>query len=114
MERYRSLLEEVIQGRLSLPNEDLDTGRATRLAEYALADKSYARLLDELSDRGFRSVPPMLRDDILAFYSAPGPGVASPNDSPRWRKTERELKELRATEGAKRATRATPELGPSH
>jgi len=56
----------------------------------------------------------MLRDDILAFYSAPGPGVASPNDSPRWRKTERELKELRATEGAKRATRATPELGPSH
>ena len=114
LERYRSLLEEVIQGRLSLPNEDLDTGRATRLAEYALADKSYARLLDELSDRGFGSVPPALREDILVFYSAPGPPVATPNDSPRWRKTERELKELRATEGAKRATRATPELGPSH
>ncbi len=88
LERYRSLLEE-----------------------YALGDKTYARLLDELSDLGFRSVTPALRENILAFYSASGPGIASPNDSPRWRKTERELKQLRATEGAKPDARSAAGIG---
>jgi len=111
LERYRSLLEEAEHGRLSLPNQDLDTGRATHLEEYALGDKTYARLLDELSDLGFRSVTPALRENILAFYSASGPGIASPNDSPRGRKTERELKQLRATEGAKPDARSAAGIG---
>jgi zinc dependent phospholipase C len=112
LERYRSLVEEAIRGRLSLPNEDLDTGRATRLEEYALADKTYAELLDELSERGFRSVPSALREDILGFYSAPGPKVASRHDSPRWRRTERELKELQASGRTNRAERSAEGLGP--
>ena len=90
LDYYRSLVErtgelprsEVAQapavvGGLNLANDNLDTGQPTRLGEYPLADKTYAKLLDESSDRGFRTVPPALREDILAFYAAPHPTVAA-------------------------------------
>ena len=110
LDYYRSLVErtgelprsEVAQapavvGGLNLANDNLDTGQPTRLGEYPLADKTYAKLLDESSDRGFRTVPPALREDILAFYAAPHPTVAGGRDPKRWNKTEHELKELQAT-----------------
>lgn len=97
LDYYRGLVERAEAGRLNLSNEDLDTGRPARLGEYALADKTYAKLLDELSDQGFRSVSPPLREDILAYYASPPPTVAGRRELKRWKKTERELKELQAT-----------------
>jgi zinc dependent phospholipase C len=97
LDYYRGLVERAsVSRRMNLPNEDLDTGKPTRLGEYALADKTYARLLDELSDQGFRSVSPPLREAILAYYAAPVPTVAGRRELKRWNKTERELKELQA------------------
>jgi len=42
---YRSLLLEEGEGRLHLPNDNLDTGERTGPAAYRLADQTYANLL---------------------------------------------------------------------
>jgi hypothetical protein len=53
-ERYRGLLLQAADGRLDLPNENLDTGRPARPQEYELADKAYARLLKKAAEAGAR------------------------------------------------------------
>ncbi len=70
--RYRELAKEIEAGSLTFPNKDLDTGQPSRAGEYALADKTYARLLEKLQERHFTNVDAALRENILAFYSAPG------------------------------------------
>ncbi len=69
--RYRELAKEVEAGTLTLPNKDLDTGQPSQAGEYALADKTYARLLEKLQERHFTNVDAGLRENILTFYSAP-------------------------------------------
>jgi zinc dependent phospholipase C len=70
--RYRELAKEIEAGSLTFPNKDLDTGEPSRAGEYALADKTYARLLEKLQERHFTNVDAALRENILTFYSAPG------------------------------------------
>lgn len=69
--RYRELAKEVQAGSLVLPNKDLDTGGPSQAGEYALADKTYARLLDKLQEKEFTNVDAGLRENILTFYSEP-------------------------------------------
>jgi hypothetical protein len=45
VDQYRAFLEEVRAGPLDLPNCDLDSGKKTAPAEYALTDDTYAKLL---------------------------------------------------------------------
>jgi hypothetical protein len=52
-------------------NRDLDTGRKIRPGEYPLTDKTYAKLLDVLSKRGSRTVPPELREEVLSYFEDP-------------------------------------------
>ena len=54
---------------LVLPNCDLDSGNATRVAEYSLTDETYAKLLAQLAKSKFDLTTPELRDNILEFYS---------------------------------------------
>ena len=54
---------------LALPDYDLDSGNATKAAEYSLTDDTYAQLLARLSERKFDLTSPELRDNILHFYS---------------------------------------------
>jgi hypothetical protein len=56
-----------------LPSLDLDTGRPLGAGEYVLADKTYARLLDELVTRPgpTRAVDAALASDIARFYAHP-------------------------------------------
>ncbi len=53
---------------LRLENMDCDTGRTTTLGEYGLSDKTYAKLLDELSKHAFSITPPELRANILRYF----------------------------------------------
>src|SRR5213080_67164 len=53
VDQYRAFLEQVRTDTLLLPNCDLDSGQATKAAEYSLTDESYAKLLAELSERKF-------------------------------------------------------------
>src|SRR5260370_6447030 len=67
---YRDFLEELRTGReLDLENLDADTGAATRPGAYGLADKTYSKLLRQLSKDHFACVTPELRENIFAFYS---------------------------------------------
>ena len=51
VDQYRAFLKEVGADSLVLPNCDLDTGNATKAAEYSLTDDTYAKLLGQLSER---------------------------------------------------------------
>jgi hypothetical protein len=67
MQRYHALLIEVKENRLTLVNENFDTGKPTKLGEYKMADDTYADLLERLG-KSKSPVTPELRTNILAFY----------------------------------------------
>jgi hypothetical protein len=93
--RYRSAIAAVAVGRPAFPNTNFDTGRAANHGEYALADETYAELLQDLADRKFDGVPVALRRDVLAFYGKqPRPSTASKNDRKHWDRVEIALAQL--------------------
>lgn len=94
---YRAFLEELRMGReLDLRDSDYDTGAATKLGEYGLADKTYSKLLRQLAKDHFACVTPELRENILGFYSdSPAPNEKT-KDKQDWKRTAEALKQLRA------------------
>jgi hypothetical protein len=106
MENYTQLVHEAAAGKVRLANTDFDTGHDTQAGEYALTDKTYAHLLDQLAGRNFDQITPVLRANILQFYSDPNAPIATKKKAAAWEKTEDELNKLRAlpstpTEGSK-------------
>ncbi len=96
VDQYRTFLEEVRDDRLVLPNCDLDSGEATKAAEYSLTDDAYAKLLAQLSDRKFDITSPELRDNILQFYSDPLAAIETKKDPVRWQSVLVSLDQLRS------------------
>ena len=96
LDNYRGLLKEVPANDLHLPNTDFDTGKMTYAGEYALTDKAYARLLDQLAKHDFQQVTPELRDNILGFYRDPKAPIATKKSSQAWEKTLTELQRLKS------------------
>ena len=96
IENYKKLLTETSEGKLQLTNTDFDTGHATYAGEYALTDKAYAHLLDQLAGHNFDQIQPGLRSNILAFYSDPGAPLATKKKPADWKKTQEEVEKLRA------------------
>jgi hypothetical protein len=71
VEQYRSMLnQEKQKRRLSLENKNLDTGKITTAGEYELADETYAKLVDKLSETQFAGVMPELRQNILNYFNS--------------------------------------------
>jgi hypothetical protein len=93
--QYRIYLHQVRAGSLELANCDLDTGKATKPAEYSLTDETYAKLLSQLAGRKFDLTSPGLRDDILQFYSDPSAPIETKKDSVRWQGVLTELDQLK-------------------
>jgi len=115
VEDYKKLLKEASDNSLHLANTDFDTGHPTRAGEYALTDKAYAHLLDQLSQHNFDQITPELRGNILAFYSDPGAPVATKKKDKDWQKTQAEVEKLRALpETAPAPAKATSEPVPDH
>jgi hypothetical protein len=56
-------------GHLDLANLDCDTGADVALGEYELADKTYAKLVEDLAKKKFDQISPELRADLLHFYA---------------------------------------------
>jgi hypothetical protein len=100
VENYTKLVQETSAGKLQLPDTDFDTGHETRAGEYALTDKAYARLLDQLAGHNFDKVTPELRANILSFYSDPNAPIATKKKPDDWKKTQDELEKLRALPAA--------------
>ena len=95
VDQYRAFLGEVRTDSLLLPNRDLDTGNATKAAEYSLTDDSYAKLLGQISDRKFDLTTTDLRDDILQFYSDLSAAIETKKDKNRWQSVLTSLDQLK-------------------
>ncbi len=96
VDQYRAFLEEVRADSVVLPNRDLDSGNATKAAEYSLADDTYAKLLDQLSERKFDLTTLALCDNILHFYADLSAPIETKKDKFRWQKVLTTLDQLKA------------------
>jgi hypothetical protein len=101
LDDYRALLDGVAAtGAGGLQNVNLDVGPPVRAGEYRLADEAYASLLLALDDKDFASVPPALRQDVVAFYTDLSGPIATKQNEKRWKRTLRALEELKAAAAA--------------
>ncbi len=93
---YGGLLSEARAGTLNLSDKDFDTGHETKAGEYALADKTYATLLSNVSDRDFKMVTPELRENILSYYANLNAPLATKRKPKEWAKLQSDLDRLKA------------------
>jgi Zinc dependent phospholipase C len=96
LENYKGLLVEAKKKNLRLPNTDFDTGQFTHAGEYALTDKAYAHLLDQLAANNFDQIAPELRENILEFYRDPNATIATKKKPADWEKTQAQLERLKS------------------
>ena len=94
---YRSLLLKAGANDFKLADDDLDTGSPTEPGEYALSDKTYARLLQKLAETNFAQVSPALRSNVLSFYSDLSRPVETKKHKDEWKKTLQALAALKST-----------------
>ncbi len=92
LDHYRLWLLAQQEGRLQLPNHNLDIGGLTGPAVYRLTDETYANLLGKT--RG-KPISDSLRRDILAYYADLGKGFATKKDPRAWQKVLSQLNALR-------------------
>jgi hypothetical protein len=93
LDRYRALLLAQQEGRLQLPNDNLDTGGATVPASYKLADDTYAKLLEKTSGQ---AISDELRRDLLYYYADLEKPFATKRNSKAWRELVREVNTLKS------------------
>src|SRR5271169_5889226 len=100
VDQYRAFLHAVGSDSVLLPNCDLDSGQATKAAEYSLADDSYAKLLGQLSSHKFDGTTPELRANILQFYSDLSVPIETKKDQVRWQGVLTALDQLKSVASA--------------
>jgi hypothetical protein len=93
LDRYRAMLLAQQEGRLQLPNDNLDTGGATVPASYKLADDTYARLLEKTSGQ---AISDDLRRELLCYYADLEKPFATKRNPKAWRELVRELNTLKS------------------
>jgi hypothetical protein len=96
VDQYRAFLHAVGADSVLLPNCDLDSGQATKAAEYSLADDTYAKLLGQLSSHKFDGTTPELRANILDFYSDLSVPIETKKDPVRWQVVLTALDQLKS------------------
>lgn len=78
-----------------IPNLDLDTGEKSRPGAYALTDKTYARLLHQITTDPRTSIASDLKQDILGFYSDTNAPIATKKNAKAWAQVIKDLDVLR-------------------
>ena len=96
VDQYRAFLKQVRADSLVLPNCDLDSGNATKAAEYSLTDDTYAKLLARLSEHKFDKISSELRANILDFYSDLSVPIETKKDGIRWQAVLAQLDQLKS------------------
>ena len=94
-DQYQKLLDALRTNSVQLANRDCDTGHLNQAGEYALADQTYADLLDRLSARHFDHLTAELKDNILSFYGDLNAPLATKKSPSRWQRSMQELDALK-------------------
>ncbi|MGE5052994.1 MAG: zinc dependent phospholipase C family protein [Acidobacteriota bacterium] len=70
VDQFRAILQNLLSEKspARLANLDLDTGQRARLGDYALADKTYTKLLARLTSKPRLGVPGDLKRNLLDYY----------------------------------------------
>ncbi len=100
LQDYRSLLQSVREGKLSLPDINLDTGGITAPGKYFMSDGAYGRLLSRLTSTRADPISPELRADILryfegAWFKSPVKRDTLDKSRVRWERIPQELQLLK-------------------
>ncbi|HSS97768.1 MAG TPA: zinc dependent phospholipase C family protein [Terriglobales bacterium] len=91
------LFRDVRARKLDLANTDYDTGKPTKPGEYPLSDKTYARLVDELSTKAEAGPDHDLRANLLSFYSDSQAPLVTRKNAKAWKKLQQQLEKLKAS-----------------
>lgn len=94
------LLRDVRAKKLDLANTDYDTGKPTKPGEYPLSDKTYARLVDELSQKVEAGPDHDLRANLLSFYADPKAPLITRKNAKAWKKLQDQLEKLKENNAA--------------
>ncbi|MEJ8803637.1 zinc dependent phospholipase C family protein [Pontibacter sp. H249] len=96
VKKYSATLQQLqAKEKPNLRNPQLDTGEPNVAGKYKLADETYAKLLEKLSDRDFKYLNEQLRTDILQFYSKAQKPKTDKEDLKEWEKTMQALEKLK-------------------
>jgi hypothetical protein len=77
-----------------LGNRDLDTGLKVVPGGYALADRTYARLLAMVTAKPTNVVPKQLKHDLAAYYADPESPIITKKNAQQWAQVQANLKVL--------------------
>ena len=113
VDQYQIFLKEIRADSLALPDEDLDTGKMTKAAEYTLTDKAYAKLIVQLTDRKLVHTSSELRDNILAFYSDLSAPFDTKKEPGQWQKVLDSLEQLKSATLLPAASDVPPRANPT-
>ncbi|HLW54547.1 MAG TPA: zinc dependent phospholipase C family protein [Candidatus Angelobacter sp.] len=105
VDQYRTYLQDVRAGTLTLDDRDFDTGKQTKEGEYPLTDEAYGKLLDKLANARFSNVSPDLQQNILVFYQDPNAPNLNKKKPEQRNRTLRNIEALRALQPEKAAAR---------
>ena len=94
---YQRLLAILKQGSPPLEDRDLDTGAETIQAEYVLADETYDKLVVQLANKKFIQTSPVLRENILNFYTGHPARPTTAKDKARHLKISAAIENLKNT-----------------
>jgi hypothetical protein len=93
---YESLIREVQAAKLTLVDDNFDTGTVTGPGQYKLADKTYSDLLDRLAQNHFDHISPDVRSTLLDYYGNLEEPFATKSNKKQWAKTVQEVDQLKA------------------
>ena len=97
LNKYRRMLAAQQEGRLLLPNDNLDTGELTKATAYPFTDRAYAELLAKVSGK---PISDTLSSDIIAFYADLEAPFATKRDPKAWQQVLDELVKLKGSPAA--------------
>jgi hypothetical protein len=96
LDQYQHLLDDERADHLTLMNRNFDTGAPTKPGAYFMADRAYARLLDDLAKDHFKVISVEMKSDILAYYRDSNAPIITKRDTKAWVRLNQELDELKS------------------
>jgi len=105
---YTQLTLQIRNSKLELTGMDLDTGKPTQEGEYSLCDSAYADLVDRVAKQDANAIDPILRKNLLAFFSSNDAALTIKKNPKRWALLQANLEKLKSTAPPSVTADATP------